>query len=204
MPKHSPNEAETTWHARWTSKTSIPPGMKWWELAQIIYKTKETVLTTVETLDTHFMYAYSATCHRSQGASVDKSIAIFEWDKTKLITHEWFYTAITRATDINKVRFYRSLGGVDVLNEEVIRRYLQRKVNQYKLQDLKAGRTSDEAKYITAEWLMDRVNSRCNSCGCNFEFNVYNGVIHSNFDANRLNIDISHYIESCHRSAIWY
>ena len=136
--------------------------------------------------------------HSSQGASVDKSITVFDSEKTKLITREWFYTALTRSTDINKVKFYRSYDEIDELNEDTMRRYLQRKVNKYKLQDLKAGRTIDETKYITAEWLIDRVNSRCNECSCNFKLDVYNGLTHSNFTANRLNNDIPHYIENCH------
>ena len=87
-----------------------------------------------------------------------------------MITREWFYTALTRSTDINKVKFYGSYDEVDELNEGTMRRYLQRKVNQYKLQDLKAGRTIDETKYIAADWLMDRINSSCNKCSCIFTF----------------------------------
>lgn len=43
-------------------------------------KTKTTHITTIKILEKHFRYAYCATAHSSQGASVDKSITIFEWD----------------------------------------------------------------------------------------------------------------------------
>ena len=36
-------------------------------------KTKKQYPTDIETLDTNFIYAYCATCHSSQGASVDKT-----------------------------------------------------------------------------------------------------------------------------------
>lgn len=161
------NEKEHTFNVNFKYEI-LNVNLKTAELENV--KTKEKVITTVDILDKHFIYAYCATCHSSQGASVDISITIFEWEKNKLITREWFYTALTRSTDINKVKFYRSFDEVDELNEGTMRRYLQRKVNQYKLQDLKAGRTIDETKYITADWLMDRINSRCNKCSCNFTF----------------------------------
>ena len=62
-------------------------------------------MTNTTTLDKHFIHAYCATCHSSQGASVDKSITIHEWNKEHLVSREWIYTAITRARDINKVKF---------------------------------------------------------------------------------------------------
>ena len=48
-------------------------------------KTKQQYPTDIETLDTNFIYAYCATCHSSQGSSVDKTIAIHEWDKKQWV-----------------------------------------------------------------------------------------------------------------------
>ena len=64
-------------------------------------KPKKQYPTDIETLDTNFIYAYCATCQSSQGASVDKTIAIHEWDKKQWVSREWIYTSITRATDLN-------------------------------------------------------------------------------------------------------
>ena len=44
-------------------------------------KTKKQYPTDVEVLDNNLTYGYSAPCHSSQGASVDKSIAIHERNK---------------------------------------------------------------------------------------------------------------------------
>ena len=68
-------------------------------------KTKKKYQTNIETLDNNSIYGYCATCHSSQGSSVNKSIAIHEWDKTHLVTREWCWTSITRSTDLNKVFF---------------------------------------------------------------------------------------------------
>ena len=69
-------------------------------------KTKKQYPTDIETLDSNFIYAYCATCHSSQGASVDKTIAIHEWDKKQWVSREWVSTSLTRATDLNKVKYF--------------------------------------------------------------------------------------------------
>ena len=155
-------------------------------------KTNQLYNTSISTLDEHFRYGYCATCHSSQGAWVDKSITIHEWQKQHLITREWLYTSITRATDINKVMFYKSVENDNELNETTLMRYLDNKVKRYKIQDLKAGRTVDDADYIDVKWLYDRMNSRCNKCGCGFEFDIKCGEVVSNLTAQRLNNEMSH------------
>ena len=165
-------------------------------------KIHELYNTGISTLDEHLRYAYCATCHSSQGASVDKSITIHEWQKQHLITREWFYTSVTRCTDINKVMFYKSKERDDELNEATLMRYLDNKVKRCKLQDIKAGRTIDDADYIDAKWLFDRINGRCNKCGCGFEFDIKCGEVVSNLTVQRLNNEISHVkgniISYCH------
>ena len=160
-------------------------------------KTNQLYNTSISTLDEHFRYAYCATCHSSQGNSVDKSITIHEWQKQHLITREWLYTSITRATDINKVMFYKSVENDNELNETTLMRYLDNKVKRYKIQDLKAGRTVDDADYIDVKWLFDRMNSRCNKCGCGFEFDIKCGEVVSNLTAQRLNNEMSHVKDNC-------
>ena len=160
-------------------------------------KTNELYNTSISTLDEHFRYGYCATCHSSQGASVDKSITIHEWQKQHLITREWLWTSLTRATDINKVMFYKSEERDDELNEATLMRYLDNKVKRYKLQDIKAGRTIDDADYVDVKWLYDRMNSRCNKCGCSFEFDIKCGEVVSNLTAQRLDNNQSHSKDNC-------
>ena len=67
---------------------------------QDIIKSKTIFMTNTTTLDKHFIHAYCATCHTSQGD----------------------------------------------LNEAQLTRYLEHKIKQYKLQDMKAEREIDDKK----------------------------------------------------------
>ena len=161
-------------------------------------KTKQQYPTDIETLDTNFIYAYCATCHSSQGASVDKTIAIHEWDKKQWVSREWIYTSITRATDLNKVKYFvRTDDDEDELTEEKLMRYFEKKISSYKVQDMKGNREIDESKYIDVQWLMDRTNSRCNRCSCEFEFNIDKGIVFSNMTAQRVENTYPHSKENC-------
>jgi hypothetical protein len=53
-----------------------------------------------------FIFDYCATCHSSQGASINGKVGIFDCDN-KLADWRWLWTAITRATEIENVYFYR-------------------------------------------------------------------------------------------------
>ena len=88
--------------------------------------------------------------------------------------------------------FYKSVENDNELNETTLMRYLDNKVKRYKIQDLKAGRTVDDADYIDVKWLYDRMNSRCNKCGCGFEFDIKCGEVVSNLTAQRLNNQTGH------------
>ena len=144
-------------------------------------KTKQQYPTTVEILDANFIYGYCATCHSSQGASVDKSIAIHEWNKKHLVSREWLWTSLTRARDLNRVKLYVKTeddnDDVAELTEDKLIRYLETKISNFKIQDTKANREIDENKYIDVQWFYDRVGSRCNRCSCEFEFDIQNGIV---------------------------
>ena len=110
-------------------------------------KTKKQYPTDKETLDTNFIYAYCATCHSSQGASVDKTIAIHEWDKKHLVSREWIWTSLTKSTDLNKVKYFvRTDGDEDELTEQKLMKYFEKKISSYKVQDMKADREIDNDK----------------------------------------------------------
>lgn len=162
-------------------------------------KTKQQYPTNVETLDTNFIYGYCATCHSSQGASVDKSIAIHEWNKKHLVSREWLWTSITRARDLNRVKSFVKPkdDDFDELTEDKLIRYLEKKISNYKIQDRKADREIDENKYIDVNWLFERMGSRCNRCSCEFEFDIQNGIVFSNMTAQRLDNFQSHHKENC-------
>ena len=69
-------------------------------------KTMEEQPIYIDTLRASFIYSYCYTAHSCQGCSIDDDVIIYEW-KHPRVTKEWFFVAITRARDLNKVRFYR-------------------------------------------------------------------------------------------------
>ena len=89
-------------------------------------------------VDNSFIYSYCATCHSSQGASVKGSITIHEYN-LPIASREWAWTRITRCVDFRKVKFYNNTSLDKQMDKNMIMRYFKNKVENYKLQDRKAG-----------------------------------------------------------------
>ena len=112
------------------------------------------------------------TCHSAQGASIDGQIIIHAWEKKHLVTREWIWCALTRGTDFNKVRFFKSVASQNELNKETLAKYITTKVINYQRQDENAARVIDVGKYVNHEWFMKRLTNTCCNCGCRFEFEM--------------------------------
>ena len=167
----------------------------WITIANI--KTKEEIVLHVGILRSHFIFAFCFTCHSVQGCSIDDDVTIFDWNH-HLISREWLWTAITRARDLNRVKFYKYSSDLnEEFNEKCVENYFQRKVVAYKEQDRKANRTIDKFNYIDAQWLLDRVNDKCYNCGCGFTLSIDSGNINSNLTAQRLDNDQPHLKDNC-------
>ena len=160
-------------------------------------KSKEKFTTDIYTLDKHFRYDYCTTCHSAQGASIDGQIIIHEWEKKHLVTREWIWCALTRSTDFNKVRFFKSATSQNELNEETLKKYISTKIKNYQMQDENANRFIDVDKYVNHEWFMKRLTNTCCNCGCRFEFEFKNGNLTSNMTAQRLDNEQPHHIDNC-------
>ena len=146
----------------------------------------------------HFIFAYCYTCHSVQGSSIDDAIKIFNYNHW-LVSKEWLYTAITRSTDLNKVYFYKYSSDVkeDVFNKNCVYNYMCRKVKGYKEQDHAGKRKVEHKHFITADWLMERLNGCCVKCGIEFHLKMVKGNIQTNLTAQRINNNICHTIENC-------
>ena len=108
----------------------------------------------------NFVFSCCYTCHSVQGSSIDTGITIFDRHHFNML-----WTAITRAIDLNKVMFYRYDDNEDTtFNKQCILNYLERKVQNYKEQDRAGKRKIDHKNYITAQWLLDRLNGFCEKC----------------------------------------
>lgn len=148
-------------------------------------KTKERQIITLFNLRNFFIFAYCYTAHSKQGCSVDGDIVIYDWMRS-YATLNWLYTAITRARDLNRVKFYQNDVGGEITDYE-INQYLNKKIQGYRKQDRDAKRKIDEETYINIEWLRDRMNKSCSNCGEEFLIEKERGSIISNLTAQRLN-----------------
>ena len=155
---------------------------------------------SLDMLRKHFIFNYCFTCHSVQGSSIEGGITIFDYNHC-LVDKNWIWTAITRATDLNNVSFYKYDDDDDDFNKNCIYNYLKRKVEGYKEQDRKAKRKIDHKNYIIADWLLDRLNGHCELCNVDFYVKSINGNIRTNLRAQRKFNDqthtISNYIAYC-------
>ena len=151
----------------------------------------------IEFLRKHFIYDYCYTCHSVQGSSINTGITIFDYNHC-LVEKEWLWTAITRATDLYKVKFYKYDRDVTSrFNKQCIYHYLERKVKGYKEQDRKGKRKVDHKNYITADWLLGKLNGCCERCSIGFHVKICNGNISTNLTAQRKNNNDAHVIDDC-------
>ena len=111
---------------------------------------------------------------------------------TRLVSREWAWTAITRATDFNNVSFYENTEAEQDRVEQKLMSYFKNKVEGYKQQDRKASRELNLDSYVDVDWCMDRLNGTCGKCGCDFYFETKKGVITSNFTAQRCDNAFAH------------
>ena len=151
----------------------------------------------VEQVEKIFIYSHCATTHSSQGASINTSITIHEWDKSYLVSREWFWTSITRAVDFRKVRLYLNKDFDKEMELNMIQRYFERKIEGYKSQDRKSMREIDDEEYVDVKWCMDRFKGCCGKCGVKFEFDKREGRLTSNFTAQRTCNETAHYKDNC-------
>ena len=152
----------------------------------------------IDILRKHFIFAYCYTCHSVQGSSIDDAITIFDYNHW-LVSKEWLYTAITRSTDLNKVYFYKYSSDVkeDVFNKNCVYNYMCRKVKGYKEQDHAGKRKVEHKHFITADWLMERLNGCCVKCGIEFHLKMVKGNIQTNLTAQRKSNAECHTIQNC-------
>ena len=151
----------------------------------------------IDVVRKHFIYAYCYTCHSKQGCSVDGDIVIYDWNNC-YANREWFFTAITRAKDFNRVKFFRYEDDEDKEGKYKEENYFRRKVASYKEQDKRAGREIDEDGYVDIDFLTNLVNTNCECCGDILELDEDDdGNIVSNITCQRVNKDVAHYKSNC-------
>ena len=154
-----------------------------------------------DVINKHFRYGYCATCHSCQGASIKNNITIHEWNKSYLVSREWLWTSLTRATDYNNVYFFNNDSIDDKMQYNQIINYFKNKIDGYKQQDarrlasirdMKQSRSITGDNYIDVKWCMDRMRGTCGKCGCDFHIENKKGCLTSNFTCQRVDNNFSH------------
>eukprot|EP00438_Fugacium_kawagutii_P000596 Skav236168 [mRNA] locus=scaffold298:273670:276849:+ [translate_table: standard] len=158
-------------------------------------KTLDEQTIHISYLRKNFIYANAYTAHSKQGCSIDGDIVIYDWQKW-YVSRQWFYTALTRSRDFNKVKFYK-YEVEPAISKKEMKQYFKNKVDGYKQQDLKAGRMINEREYIDEEWLMSKIGQWCPECHEPFTFEKICGYTTSTLTAQRLENEEGHYMDNC-------
>jgi hypothetical protein len=143
------------------------------------------------------IFDYCSTCHSSQGASINGKVCSFDY-QNKLANWRWLWTAITRATQIENVYFYKyNNDKEDKFTNDLVRSYFDQHIIGYRMQD-KLGHGEILKYYITSNWFMDKLGATCNMCKCELIYTIHeNGAITSNITADRIYHNIYHSFNNC-------
>jgi hypothetical protein len=152
----------------------------------------------ITVIRSNFIFEYVRTGHSTQGVTIDDKITIFDWNHF-YVTRKWIWTAITRATDLKNVVFYKPTD--PKLTEKLLHGYFERKIQGYKKQDRAANRTIDESTYVNQEWLRTALTQNCRCCGLHFNINVETlnnntYVVRSDLTADRIDNSIAHQLDN--------
>ena len=93
---------------------------------------------------------------------------------------------MTRATELRNVSFFD--GQSEDYDEETLDKYLARKVENYRRQDLDHDRPLTD-NFVTPAWLKSQFGKVCQDCGDCLRFDIRGGRVESNLTADRLDND---------------
>ena len=91
--------------------------------------------------------------------------------------------------------FYK--GQKDDYDARVLRKYLGFKIENYKQQDEKAGRSIKVENFVDCPWLVHHFGKAISRCGDCFKFDINNGkVVDCNLTANRIDVSECHHLNN--------
>ena len=142
---------------------------------------------------THFTYNHAHTCHSIQGSTATEGITIFDLD-CWFITRDWFYTALTRANDLDKVFYFDGdLGSRPIRQNEFIIG-LKQKIQGHRYADMVANRPFEEEDYVTAEDILALImtSTKCCFCGKDVQMSGVDDEHGDQYSLDRINNDLPH------------
>ena len=154
---------------------------------------------TVDIIEKHFTYSYCCTCHSLQGSSKSGIMTIHEWNHF-FVDKNWFYTAITRARNLDDVYFMMSNKQSEDTEYKLLRKYFIDKKEGYIQQDYKNGTFTQpgqefKSNYINIDWFFTNIKKHCGSCGCDFSYSL-DGSVKSDLTAQRLDNNLPHNLDN--------
>jgi hypothetical protein len=151
-------------------------------------------------LTKYFKLAYANTCHSVQGMSIDNKITIFNANIESHADRNFFWTALTRATNFNNVTvFIHSDEEVVKLGYSRLLRYFKDKVDGYKHQDENKNRDITKG-YITGDWILEQYKANDSCVHCQSPFDIDFDEDHnmtSNLTVDRIDNSKAHTKANC-------
>jgi hypothetical protein len=117
---------------------------------------------------------------------------IYDWSKW-YCSKNWFWTAITRARDLNRVKFYKYDADENDMSKIRVETYFKNKIMNYEEQDKKAGRNVEDGDYVDVDFLMNLMNTQCENCNEPLVIDFEDGRISSNISCQRVNNSEPHF-----------
>ena len=109
----------------------------------------------------------------------------------------WYWTVITRARDLNRVKFYKYDADENDMSKIRVETYFKKKIMNYEEQDRKAGRDVEDGDYVDVDFLMNLMNTQCENCNEPLVIDFEDGKVSSNISCQRVNTDIAHFKDNC-------
>ena len=121
---------------------------------------------------------------------------IYDWHLW-YVEKEWIFTALTRATDLNRLKFFRYNESAEDKHKALVEKYFERKVLSYIQQDKKVGRDVNDGEFVDVDFLMKLMNTNCENCNEPLVIDFEDGRIVSNIYCQRINCAIRHFKDNC-------
>lgn len=140
----------------------------------------------------YFSLGYCMTGHASQGLTIPGKISIFDVD-CRYASREWFYTAITRTTNLKNVYIYLPDEKASILQQ--LKTIITERIGHHKLSDVK--RPYREEDYVDVKWVLKELTRTQNFCEeCHQNYDLLSNTIYQ-FSIDRVDNDRAHVKDNC-------
>ena len=132
--------------------------------------------------------------------TIDDKITVFNAHIESFVDRTFFWTAITRATELKNVTvFIHDEKMVTKMFDSRIKQYFKFKVNSYKKQDNDAGREFKKEEFVDVDWIAEKykINKFCNYCTRPYDFDIDNTNVTSTLTVDRIDNARPHTKNNC-------